>query len=511
MPNLIAELNAIKEFSILVKNLKFYMGIIIKNSLQVTAINYIGVIIATVSILFIQTKVLSTEEIGQIRLILDKSFLILPIIMLGMDSATTRFYFYFNENNKSKNKFISIITLIPLIAFSTLTIIIYYLNDLIQIQNLEFIIFIAFSYIYILIIEAYLTTLSKIVYPSILKSIAFRVLYILILGLLYFEYISFYQLLVSYTALHIIHLFFLIVYLKNNLDFKINLFNKFWDTPYFKEILVFSFFLFLGSSSGILASRLDTVMIENITKNESFVGIYTIALSISILIELPKRPIAQISIPILAKDLANNEIEKVSILYKKSALNLLIIASILFSLIWINIDFIFELIPNGEIYKNGKYVVFFLGLSKVIDLGLGINAEIIHNSKYYKWNLVLMPFLTIITILSNYYLISKYQSATGAAIATFIALILFNILRTILVKWKLGLLPFSKEYFFAIPFMFIPFVFDYFLLGSIQNIWIKMLLGSSFVIVFFCLPIYFLKISQDINDMINKIIIKLKS
>jgi len=60
----------------------------------------------------------------------------------------------------------------------------------------------------------------------------------------------------------------------------------------------------------------------------------------------------------------------------------------LFLGIWCNIDSIFELIPNGEIYSPGKWVVFYIGLSKLFDMATGVNQEIVGTSKYYKIDLL---------------------------------------------------------------------------------------------------------------------------
>ena len=103
---------------------------------------------------------------------------------------------------------------------------------------------------------------------------------------------------------------------------------------------------------------------------------------------------------------------------------------------------------------------------------------------------------------------NKYQSIASAAMATLVSFAIYNVLRTILVKVKLNLLPFSKQYFYAIPFIFIPFLIEYYLIPSEINIWLKMLIDSSLVVILFCLPVYFLKISGDINEIVNTLLRK---
>ena len=79
------------------------MGIIIKETIKTSIINYVGIIIGFVSVLFIQTEVLTEKDIGLVRLILDKALLILPFFMLGLHSVASRFYFYFETVDLKRN------------------------------------------------------------------------------------------------------------------------------------------------------------------------------------------------------------------------------------------------------------------------------------------------------------------------------------------------------------------------------------------------------------------------
>lgn len=83
----------------------------------------------------------------------------------------------------------------------------------------------------------------------------------------------------------------------------------------------------------------------------------------------------------------------------------LLIGGFLFLLLWINIDNIFDIIPNGADYRAGKWVVFFIGLSRLIVMFLGFGYTLISFSRYYYWGLYFTFFITAITILTNSWLI----------------------------------------------------------------------------------------------------------
>ena len=81
--------------------------------------------------------------------------------------------------------------------------------------------------------------------------------------------------------------------------------------------------------------------------------------------------------------------------------------------------------------------MFFYGLARVIDLGMGCNHEIIVFSKYYKVNLPLQFLLVGVVMGTNTLLIPEFK-ITGAALATCISVIIYNLLRYWYLKWKLS-------------------------------------------------------------------------
>ena len=81
--------------------------------------------------------------------------------------------------------------------------------------------------------------------------------------------------------------------------------------------------------------------------------------------------------------------KQLEMLYKKSSITQLIIGGFIFILVWFNIENIFKIIPHGNVYAQGIWVVFFIGLGKIFDMATGINQEIVGSSKYYKIDLFL--------------------------------------------------------------------------------------------------------------------------
>jgi O-antigen/teichoic acid export membrane protein len=263
-------------------------------------------------------------------------------------------------------------------------------------------------------------------------------------------------------------------------------------------MVVFGLFMFLGTGGGIIVAKIDTLMLGSIAGLTS-TGIYSIAFFIGAVIELPRRSLSEIATPILATAFKEDNKAKIKELYHKTSVNLLIVGGLFFVGIWSNIDAIFQLIPNSEVFAEGKYVVLFIGLAKLFDMSMGLNAEIITNSKYFRWNIFLMPFLAIIAIITNSILIPIY-GITGAALATLISICSYNLIRFMLVAIKLKIQPFSLntlKVVFSLGLVYginllIP-TFDHFL--------VDIAVKSSIILATYAFLILTLKPSENISEL----------
>ncbi|MDZ4785236.1 MAG: polysaccharide biosynthesis C-terminal domain-containing protein, partial [bacterium] len=110
--------------------------------------------------------------------------------------------------------------------------------------------------------------------------------------------------------------------------------------------------------------------------------------------------------------------------------------------VWINLDSLFLLMPNGAKYEAGKWVVVIVGIGKLVDMLFGPSSEIIVLSKYYKFNIILILLLAAIVIISNNLLIPRY-GIEGAALGSAFALITFNVAKYIFIYVKYKIQPFE--------------------------------------------------------------------
>ena len=359
-----------------------------------------------------------------------------------------------------------------------------------------------FFYIFLLVffISFYdvLTSISRsyldAVIPIFLNEV-FHKLYCLIIlvihGFKVIDFTTFLQLYVSGFLFKFLILFVLQLY-KGNLYFKLSL-----GALKIKEIIVYGFYVLIGGASVMFVSRLDMLMIGALLGLEQ-VAFYTLAFYIGSVIKVPGKSIVSISVPLLAKAWEEQDFKQIQTIYSKSSINQLIVGGLFFLCIWINIDAVFNILP--EKFSYGKWVVLYIGLAQLFNVASGVNGSIIVNSKYYKYDLITNILLVIFTISSNYILIPEY-GINGAAIATALSVFLFNLIRLILIKVKMGLQPFSLKTLYTILILFAIYGVSIFLpLSGI--LYLDILWKTFFVLAIYIPLLLVLELSEDINKIV---------
>ena len=286
-----------------------------------------------------------------------------------------------------------------------------------------------------------------------------------------------------------------------------------FKAKFLKEISVYVFYVVLGGFASTVIISIDTMMLAALLGLKE-TGVYTIAFFIGTVIEVPRRSLSSIVTPLIAEAWKNDNLLKIKELYIKTSINQLIIGSWIFLGVWLNIDDLFSLIHNGEIYKLGKYVVFFIGLSKIIDMLSGVNSEIIFTSVHYRFNFYISLILVVLTIVTNYILIPIY-GIVGAAIATAFSVFLFNLIKFIFIWLAFKIQPFSSKTLISILIsvvcyfiiIYMPTI-SYFLpktLPAIALIVADILQRSVVLTLIFFGLTFSTNISKDLNDLSFKL------
>jgi len=262
---------------------------------------------------------------------------------------------------------------------------------------------------------------------------------------------------------------------------------------------------FLNNLSFLLLASIDALMIAGML-NLSAAGIYTTMVFVTSVMLIPYRAMLRVSGPVVAGLWKLKDMVKMDELYKNASSSNLVVGAGLFMLIWVNIDSIFHFMP--EEYSLGRYVFLFLGIGRLIDMAAGLNGTILLTSKRYRIDLLFTVGLVVFTILSNLALIPRF-GINGAAFASMASLIIFNILRIGYLKSRFGIHPFETRQIF-VPLILVAIVFISGLTGRLENVFADTVIRSIIAGFAFFIPIYLLRVSASINNLVNSKLSALK-
>lgn len=494
------------------------MGIIKRQGLKSSIVNYAGVLIGVVFFNFIFPHLISTEHLGLINLLRSLMIIFSAIFSLGLGQTLLRYYLEWDEASlaKSYHRFAIKNTLISLLVFVVIIVVFkasflayYQKQSPLFVPYYYYLIPLVILYTFTGYLEMYSLVKMRTSVPAFLREIVNRVILIVVFYLFIHHSISQDSFVWGFVLSYALPLLVLMVYVYKVLDFGTESDAKFRKRVALKEEMMYTGHMFLLITFSYIHNFLDGIIIPAFLGLEAL-GIYTPALVLGQMIQVPYRAVALISIPVLREALVKNDIQKVETMNRQIAINLFLIGAFLFTLLVSNADGIFGLIPAK--FSAAKHVLIIVACGRLLDMAFGLNSEIINYSKHYKAIMVFSGIMMAMTILLNIILIPKF-GLDGAAYAVSISLVVFNLIKTAYIYHVFGFHCFSMHYLsiilisglilglmYFIPFL--QFVDHHMFLNACCNIAFRASIGG----VLFLGAVYFLKVSEDLNHFIRLIL-----
>lgn len=426
------------------------MGVIIRQSIKGTFFNYLGTAIGAFTTFFVITKVLTTEEIGLTRVLIDAATLLAGLAQLGTNSSIIRYYpFFKNPNTRDYGFFFWTIT-IPLLGFIIYALFFWIFRD--PITNLfiekselfvnyyNLIFPLSFFILYLTIFETNANVLMRIAIPKFTREVLIRLLTLLTYILYTKEIVSFNGFIHIFCGVYGVAAIVNIIYLFSlkKISLRPNL------APITKAIrkdyYIYTAFLITAALSGTITPFINSLFIS-MKMGLNYTGIFTIATYIAALVEIPYRSLVPITRPVISQAIKENNYTQCNSITQKVALHQLLAGSFIFFVIWINIDLVFTILPNGEQFEIAKYVFLVLGFTRLVFSTMCVTSSVLSYSKFYYYSLIFTIVLTFTAIFLNVQFIPKW-GMIGAAIASLIAYILQFSLQIALIYAKIKVSPF---------------------------------------------------------------------
>jgi O-antigen/teichoic acid export membrane protein len=500
------------------------MGIVARQSIKGTIATYIGVAVGIVTTFFIQTKALQPEQIGLIDVLLQCSILFSGLAQLGTSWSAMRFYPFFKDDKHYDHGFFGWTLLVPLIGFILfLLIFLVFKESIVRFFSkdstlfgdyVNYLIPLALFMLYIAVFETNSNLLMRISLPKFIREVGLRVGTLIIYLLYYYKVVGFEGVIISLCVMYCLATLINFVYLLSlkRVSFKIE--TKFLTPQLKRDFLLYTLFMIVWALAGNLIPMLSKFFVAGKT-GFRLAGVFAIAANIAALVEMPYRSLGAISQPHIAEAMSKQDLKATDGLCKNVALHQFIVGSMVLFVIWINIDFLFDILPNGNIYRLGKLTVLILALARLFASTLAVGTTVLSYSKYYHYSLVFIVLLAGMSIVLNQCWVPKWD-INGGAMAFLISYVLYYILLLSFLKWKVKVQLFSSTMLHVAAVVLVLFTLNWGWSSLLTPLFVRLfakpvfgllvdaVLKTILLVILGLTAIYKLKVSQSVNDLIDK-------
>ncbi len=486
------------------------MGVVKRQGIKQSIVTYVGMAIGAVNLLWLYPLALSKAQIGITKFVLDTAVLVSPFLFWGGAELIVRFFPKFKSDGQWHRGYLVFLHLIFGIGLLTLftlalvfkgSILSYYASkDPLFPTYLPFVLPMAVLLTWAAIFTSYVSNFQRIVVPSLFNELVPKLGMGLLVGAFLLQLIDFQGIFWGQLAFYGFILLAQIWYVASLGQLHLRPDFDFLKKPLLREVSNFGLYGLVGSLGSRIGERIAPVMLGTMVSLAD-TGVYAVAFFLSDAIDAPRRAISRISSPLISDKWATGKLDEIQEIYQKSALNQLIVGLGLLLVVWVSVDEIFSLMPNGDAFREGKNVILILGLARVLDMLTGVNSEIISYSRFYRYNFYLTILLAVSSIGFSWWFIPIF-TINGAALATLGSLAIYNLLKFILLWVKFKMQPFSLAMLWVAVIGFLAY-FAANLLPGFEVPLLGLLLKSATAGMVFGGLVWWFHLSPDINQLVE--------
>lgn len=493
------------------------MSNIRRQSIISSIIIYIGFAVGLLNTyLFTKEGFFTEAEYGLYNAFIAIATIMMAFSSLAMPSFIYKFYPYYKDHLPvKKNEQVTVALIVSLVGFLLVIIAGIAFKSLVvrkYIENAPEIV-VYYNWIFPLglgltifsILEAYAWQLHKSVFTNFLKEGLWRIFTSVLIALFAAGVISDFDLFIkifsfSYPFIAVILLLYLIFTKKIHITFRISKVSR----RLAKSILRLCMFVYAGSLIFTISQVFDSLVISSVLDDAMLkLGVYSLAQNIAAMIQAPQRGLIAASIAHLSVAWKEKRMETLQRIYQRSSINQLIFSCGLFLLIVLNFTSAVETFHLKGTFLNAYYVFILLGLAKVIDMGTGVNSQIIGTSTYWRFEMLSGVLLLCMILPLNYFLTKEYD-IVGPGIANLISITVYNAIRIIFLWRKFRLFPFTIQSIYTVLLAAACFAACYYGFRNISG-WIGLIARSTVFCILYGTAVITLKLSPDVPIILKNI------
>lgn len=462
------------------------------------------------------TKTFTEADYGLTTIFIAIATMMSAFASMGMPAYIFKFHPYYNDNLPArKNDMITWALLVSTIGFVLVMIAGWSLKHLVirkfgtnapQLVTYYYWIFpMGLGLTIYTVLEAYAWSLHKSILTNFFKEVQWRLFTTLLIVLFITNTIKDFNLFIklfafTYPGIAISLFAYLVFTKKIHFTFKVSKVSR----RFLKKIIALCSFVYGGTLIFTLSQVFDTIIIASLLQDGSAkAGVFGLAAIITSIIQAPQRGIISASIPHLSKAWKDKNMALLQKVYQRSSINLLIFACAIFLLIWMNFADAINTFGLKASYHDAAGIFFLLGLTKIIDMGTGVNAQIIATSTYWKFEL-LSGVILLTVMLPLTYILTKQYGLIGPAIATLISITIYNSIRIVFLWNKFRLFPFTIQSIYTILLAAACYGICHFTFMNIHGL-PGMFFRSIVFIILYAAGTVYMKLTPDIQPVMAAI------
>jgi len=498
------------------------MGIVFRQSIKTSIVVFTGALLGALTMWLI-TKYVHQQQYGFIGTLTKWAILFSVFTPIGLTNTLSVFIHRYNNEDRKRKMLLTICLIVPSVITLFISVFYFLLQNWILhhfqpadqplLQKYYFLLPVyALLFVYMTMLEQYLCSQMKVAVSSFMREVFLRLLNIILIFLFAFGYVSFNILVIFTVLLYLVPvLIFFLISIKTK-GFGL-FFNKdaFTITEY-KEIVHFSWYHYLLNISVILMSSMDSLLIPFYDhKGFKVLAVYIVAVYFISLLYTPSKAFLQASFAAFAKAFTEKDMEKAKDLFVRSSVNLFIPTVGLTLIMCCNLENAVSIIGHDNDYSGLIPVFLVLSIGQMVNIATGMNDQVLSIANYYKFNFYFSIGISALLFLLLRLLIPRY-GILGAAWASSITLVTYNIAKFYFVWKKVGMQPFSINTILiiiaAIPALAAGYFFPYFFNPDRHiyvHTFIDAIMRSSIIVIIYVLMLIWLKPSKDLEEYLSSV------
>lgn len=492
------------------------MGVIQRQTFKNNLVSYLAVFVGLLAQLFLYTENMALK--GNVDAMLKTVFLLGPFIGFGVQSVMVRFLPYLDEDKlPASQRLLTRGLLLVTINLAILSLgnVLFgeMLNQYFQQKSINTglfgtdrwrIVLLLAPFVYSILITTHVLNFQRIAVPAIFNNLLPKLLLPACFSLAIFGYVTEQVFTNLFIGIYWVVLLGLLIY-----AYVLGILRLRWGKLKLSgktrhDMFSLGAFTLLSGLGSALAVYLDTLFVYGYIGPE-YTNIYSFCIFVTAVMAIPFRAVNGIASPIISKAWKEKDSDQMGMLYRETATVLYTAAGFIFAGAIVCLPYVYGLSENTSKLAPGFIAVVILGIGQLIDQATSINGTLITYSDNYRWNVGFIVVLGALNMVMNYYFMAILQlGLVGAAAATLISLLIYNIMKVAFVYSRMRIHPFSFSLLNATGLILLAILVGWYIPCPSNNAMANIALRGGVITAVFYLLLRYTKLVPTVNGILHK-------